>query len=59
MQVTGEGSAQKSILDQLASLGDDEFLFLGTPPARVDLIASKRAAGRERDRRDLKKLEGG
>jgi hypothetical protein len=84
--------APRSILEQLATLGEDEFLFLGTPPARVDLlrtipgvefraalaratradwdgvpvwvlsredlIASKRAAGRERDLRDLKRLEG-
>lgn len=83
--------APRSILEQLATLGTDEFLFLGAPPARVDLlrtipgvdfrtamaratradwdgvevnilcrddlIASKRAAGRERDRRDLKRLE--
>lgn len=83
--------APSTIVEQLASLGVDEFLFLGAPPARVDLlrtipgvdfsaamaramrvdwdgvpatiisredlIASKRAAGRERDLRDLKKLE--
>jgi hypothetical protein len=83
--------APKSIVDQLASLGADEFLFLGSPPARIDLlrtipgvdfraamsralrvewdgvpanilskedlIASKRAAARERDLRDLEKLE--
>jgi predicted nucleotidyltransferase len=83
--------APRSILEQLETLGVDEFLFLGTPPARVDLlrtipgvdfrgamsratrvdwdgvmanvlsredlIASKRAAGRERDLRDLKRLE--
>jgi hypothetical protein len=83
--------APHTIVDQLANLGPDEFLFLGSPPARVDLlrtipgvdfsaamsramrvdwggvpasiisredlIASKRAAGRERDLRDLKKLE--
>jgi len=85
--------APRSILDQLATLGDEEFLILGTPPARVDLlraipgvdfrvamsrakrvdwdgvtvnilsredlIASKRAAGRERDLRDLRRLESG
>jgi predicted nucleotidyltransferase len=84
--------APPTILEQLATLDEDEFLFLGTPPARVDflrtipgvdfpaamsravrvnwdgvpasilsrddLIASKRAAGRERDLRDLKSLEG-
>ncbi len=83
--------APRTILEQLAKLGVDEFLFLGAPPARVDhlrtspgvnfrtamsratradwdgvmvnvisredLIASKRAAGRERDLRDLKRLE--
>jgi predicted nucleotidyltransferase len=82
-----------TVLEQLASLAPDEFLFLGAPPARVDLlrtipgvefraamsravrvdwdgvlavilsredlIASKRAAGRGRDLRDLKKLEEG
>jgi hypothetical protein len=82
--------APPSIVDQLARLGPEEFLFLGAPPARVDLlraipgvdfraamgravrvdwngvpacvlsredlIASKRAAGRERDLGDLKKL---
>ena len=85
--------APATIVEQLANLGPDEFLFLGSPPARVDLlraipgvdfraamsralrvdwdgvpatilsrgdlIASKRAAGRERDIRDLKKLEAG
>ena len=84
--------APPTIVQQLASLGPDEFLFLGAPPARVDLlrtipgvdfseaisralrvnwdgvpaniisredlISSKRAAGRERDMRDLKKLRG-
>jgi hypothetical protein len=35
------------MVDQLANLGPDEFLFLGAP----------RAAGRERDLRDLKRLE--
>jgi predicted nucleotidyltransferase len=83
--------APRTIVAQLANLGPDEFLFLGTPPARVDLlrtipgvdfrsamaravrvdwdgvpasilsredlIASKRAAGRERDLRDLRTLE--
>jgi hypothetical protein len=85
--------APPGIVTQLATLKDDEFLFLGAPPARVDLlrtipgvdfraallrairvdwdgvpatilsrddlIASKRAAGRERDLRDLKRLERG
>lgn len=83
--------APPTIIHQLETLADDEFLFLGAPPARVDLlrsipgvdfraamaratradwdgvpasiisredlIASKRAAGRERDLRDLKALE--
>lgn len=83
--------APATILEQLEALGADEFLFLGAPPARIDLlrtipgvdfqaalsratrvdwdgvpatilgledlIASKRAAGRERDLRDLKRLE--
>ena len=83
--------APPTIVEQLTSLGPDEFLFLGAPPARVDLlraipgvdfraamsrairvdwdgvpaniisrddlIASKRAAGRERDLRDLRTLE--
>jgi len=83
--------APSGIVEQLAALGADEFLFLGAPPARVDilraipgvefrsalargvradwdgvpaiiiskddLIASKRAAGRERDLRDVKRLE--
>jgi hypothetical protein len=82
--------APQSIVEQLAALGPEEFLFLGSPPARVDLlrtipgvdfraamsralcvdwdgtpasiisredlIASKRAAGRARDLRDLKTL---
>ncbi len=85
--------APRTILEQLATLAADEFLFLGAPPARIDLlrtipgvdfqvalvravrvdwdgvpatilsredlIASKRAAGRERDLRDLKALERG
>lgn len=83
--------APAGILDQLASLGPDEFLFLGAPPARVDLLraipgveferaferrvvvdwdgvdacvigredllASKRASGRERDLRDVRLVE--
>jgi hypothetical protein len=85
--------APPTILEQLATLGADEFLFLGAPPARIDplrtipgvdfrvamsralrvewdgvpaiilsredLIASKRAAGRARDLRDLSRLERG
>ena len=77
--------------DQARSLGPDEFLFFGVPPARIDLlrsipgvsfeeafarrldvtwgetvvhvigkddlIAAKRAAGREKDLRDLRALE--
>ncbi len=84
--------APESIVAQARSLGPDEFLFFGVPPARVDLlrsipgvhfeqayarrldvewgdtvvhviakedlIAAKRAAGREKDRRDLRALEG-
>jgi hypothetical protein len=83
--------APPTIVGQLATLGTEEFLFLGVPPARIDLlrtipgvefelalsratrvdwdgvpavilsredlIASKRAAGRERDLRDLRRLE--
>jgi predicted nucleotidyltransferase len=83
--------APAGLIDTLRGLGPDEFLFLGAPPVRVDilrrvdgvafaeayarretvdwdgvrvsvigfddLIASKRAAGRERDMRDLKLLE--
>jgi hypothetical protein len=83
--------APPGILDDLRRLGPDEFLFLGVPPARVDvlrtipgvdfeaafadrlsiewdgvavnvigredLIRAKRAAGRERDLRDLRALE--
>jgi hypothetical protein len=79
------------ILVQAKSLRDDEFLFFGSPPARVDvlrsipgacfedafkrrvdvqwndvpvsiisrddLLAAKRAAGRERDLRDVRALE--
>ncbi len=78
-------------VEQMQSLGPDEFLFFGAPPARVDLLrsvpgvdfaeayaaraqttwdgvpvsiigrthllASKRAAGRERDLRDVRALE--
>jgi hypothetical protein len=85
--------APDSIVAQARSLGSDEFLFFGIPPARVDLlrtipgvsfdeafsrrlevewdgvrvhvlskqdlIAAKRAAGRERDLRDLRLLERG
>jgi hypothetical protein len=85
--------APSTIVEQLATLGADEFLFLGSPPVRVDLlrtipgvefhsalsravradwdgvpatilsredlIASKRAAGRERDLRDLERLQRG
>jgi hypothetical protein len=83
--------APAHLLDQLRQLGPEEFLFLGTPPARVDvlraipgvefadayarrsriewdgliadvigrddLIAAKRAAGRERDLRDVRAIE--
>ena len=83
--------APSSILEQARRLAPDEFLFFGTPPARVDvlrtipgvafdeafarrtdvvwgnvtvhviskrdLIATKRAAGRERDLRDVRALE--
>ena len=83
--------APPGILDDLRRLGPDEFLFLGVPPARIDvlrtipgadfeaafadrlsiewdgvavnvigredLIRAKRAAGRERDLRDLRALE--
>lgn len=83
--------APPSLVESARRLGPDEFLFFGTPPARVDLlrtipgvafaeayarrldvtwgdltvhvigkadlIAAKRAAGRERDRRDLDALE--
>jgi hypothetical protein len=82
--------APPSIVEQVRSLRPDEFLFLGTPPARVDilravpgvdfaeahargervtwdgvpvsiigfddLLASKRAAGREKDERDVRAL---
>lgn len=83
--------APPGIVDDLRRLGPDEFLFLGVPPSRVDvlraipgvdfdaafaerlsiewdgvpvnvigresLILAKRAAGRERDLRDLRALE--
>lgn len=83
--------APPGIVKSAVSLARDEFLFFGTPPARVDvlrsipgvdfdaayarrvqvswgdlcvqviskgdLIAAKRAAGRERDLRDLRLLE--
>ena len=83
--------APPGIIEQARSLGQDEFLFFGTPPARVDilrsipgasfedafhrrhqvqwsdvpvsiisrddLLAAKRAAGRERDLRDVVALE--
>jgi hypothetical protein len=86
-----EFGAPPQLVAQLESLKPDEFLFLGLPPARVDilraipgvdfreaysrrlkvdwdgvaasvigkddLVASKKAAGRERDRRDLRTLE--
>lgn len=32
--------APESIVDQARALGPDEFLFFGTPPARVDLLRS-------------------
>lgn len=82
--------APASIVEQVRGLRPDEFLFLGTPPARVDilravpgvdfseaharcervtwdgvpvsiiafddLLASKRAAGREKDERDVRAL---
>ena len=82
--------APRDIVDQLRSLGPEEFLFLGAPPARVDilravpgvdfaeaharraqvtwdgvpvsiiafddLLASKRAAGRAKDERDVAAL---
>ncbi|MBX3186616.1 MAG: hypothetical protein KF819_06360 [Labilithrix sp.] len=84
--------APDSIVEQARALAPDEFLFFGTPPARVDLLLSipgvafaeafarrldvdwggtvvhvigkedliraKRAAGREKDLRDLRALEG-
>ena len=83
--------APASIIEAARTLGPDEFLFFGTPPARVDilrsipgidfqeayqrrvrtswrdvevsilglddLIRAKRAAGRERDLRDVRALE--
>jgi hypothetical protein len=83
--------APPNLVEQLRSLGPDEFLFLGTPPARVDvlraipgvdfavayprrlrvewdgviadvigrddLLNAKRAAGRERDLRDVRAIE--
>ena len=83
--------APPDVVRDASTLGDDEFMFFGTPPARVDLlrtipgvdfadawgrrvdvdwngvpvhvigrddlIAAKRAAGRERDLRDLRALE--
>lgn len=83
--------APDSIVAMASALGPEEFLFFGTPPARVDLlrtipgvdfeeafarrldvawgelvvhviakddlIRAKRAAGREKDRRDLLALE--
>ena len=83
--------APAALVDALRALGPDEFLFLGAPPVRVDilrriegvefeaayarresvqwdnvpvsiislddLLAAKRAAGRERDQRDVKALE--
>ncbi len=83
--------APPHIVEQARALRGDEFLFFGTPPARIDLlrsipgvdfegafgrrvdvdwsgtivhvigkkdlIAAKRAAGREKDLRDLRALE--
>lgn len=83
--------APASIVQALRTLGPDEFVFLGVPPVRIDilrridgidfaqayarretirwdgvpvsmigledLIESKKAAGRERDQKDLKALE--
>ncbi len=83
--------APPDVVRDAAALADDEFMFFGSPPARVDLlraipgvdfvaawqrrvdvdwngvvvhvigrddlIAAKRAAGRERDLRDLRALE--
>lgn len=83
--------APDGLVAQARSLGPDEFLFFGVPPARIDLlrsipgvrfdeafarrvdvdwggvlvhvigkddlIAAKRAAGREKDLRDLRALE--
>ena len=83
--------APETIADQASALEPDEFLFLGSPPARVDLLTSipgvefdeayarraevelagitvsviskedliraKRAAGREKDLRDVAALE--
>jgi hypothetical protein len=85
-----EFGAPKDIVEKAQSLGPKEFLIVGVPPARVDvlrsipgvdfddarsrrvlatwgttevpilgredLISAKRAAGRERDRRDLRAL---
>jgi predicted nucleotidyltransferase len=82
--------APPGIVEQVRALTPDEFLFVGTPPARVDilrsvpgidfaeaharreqvtwdgvsvsiiafddLVASKRAAGREKDERDVRAL---
>ena len=83
--------APPSVVDTLRSLGPEEFLFLGVPPVRIDvmrkvdgvefaaayarreigdwdgvpvsiigfddLVKAKKAAGRERDLSDLKRLE--
>ena len=83
--------APAHLVDALRSLGPEEFLFLGAPPVRIDilrhvtgltfadayarrvrvewdgvpvsvvhfddLVAAKKAAGRERDARDLVLLE--
>jgi hypothetical protein len=83
--------APTNLVEQLRRLGPEEFLFLGTPPARVDvlraipgvdfatayarrlrvdwdgvmtdvigrddLLEAKRAAGRERDFRDVRAIE--
>ena len=83
--------APPNVIDTLRTLGPEEFLFLGVPPVRIDilrkvdgvefagayarrevgdwdgvsvsiigfddLVAAKKAAGRERDHRDLKALD--
>jgi hypothetical protein len=83
--------APTNLVEQLRRLGPEEFLFLGTPPTRVDvlraipgvdfapayarrlrvdwdgvmadvigrddLLEAKRAAGRERDLRDVRAIE--
>ena len=83
--------APESVIETLRTLGPEEFLFMGVPPVRIDilrkvdgiefadaygrrevgdwdgvsvniigyddLVAAKKAAGRERDLRDLKALD--